>query len=78
MLLTYFSGAPYAPYGRRAPWVRKNGNLSMREILVKASGMAHGRVRRTVLQMTFLHEVIFAQRDLACYLFEKSSQPAIR
>ena len=27
------------------PWVRKNGNLSMREILVKASGIARGRVR---------------------------------
>ena len=38
------------------------------EILVKASGMARGRVRlrRTAPQMTFLHEVIFAQRDLAC------------
>ena len=53
---------------------------SMREILVKASGMARGRVRlrRTSPQMTFLHAVIFAQRDLACLLFEKSSQPAIR
>ena len=29
----------------RAPWVSKNGNPSMREILVKASRMAHGRVR---------------------------------
>ena len=29
---------------RRAPWVRKNGNPSMREISVKASGMARGRV----------------------------------
>ena len=28
-----------------APWVRKNDNLSMRKILVKASGMARGRVR---------------------------------
>ena len=36
------SGAPRAPV---APWVRKNGNLSMRKILVKASGMARGRVR---------------------------------
>ena len=49
--------------------------------MVKASGMARGRVRRTAYgvrrtaygvrrtspQMTFLHEVIFAQRDLACY-----------
>ena len=45
---------------------KENGNLSMREILVKASGMARGRVRRTSPQMTFLHEVIFAQRDPAC------------
>ena len=39
--------------------------------------MARGRVRlrRTSPQMTFLHEVIFAQRALACWLFEKSSQP---
>ena len=28
-----------------ASWVRKNGNPSMREILVMASGMARGRVR---------------------------------
>ena len=42
-----FSGAPRAPYGRAcsAPWVRKNGNLSLRKILVKASGMARERVR---------------------------------
>ena len=39
-------GAPSAPVrrARRAPWVRKNGNPSMREILIKASGMARGRV----------------------------------
>ena len=37
-----FSGAPRA---RRARWVRKNGNLSLRKILVKASGMARERVR---------------------------------
>ena len=52
-----------------APWVRKNGNPSMREILVNAGGMARGCVRlrrRTSPQMTFLHEVIFAQRALAC------------
>ena len=63
----YNSGAPRA---RRAPWVRKNGNPSMREILVKSSGMARGRVRLQptddiFTQMTFLHEVIFAQRALA-------------
>ena len=29
---------------RRAPWVRKNGNPSIREILVEASRMAPGRV----------------------------------
>ena len=42
-----YSGAPRAPVGRarREPWVRKNGNPSMREILVKASGMARGCVR---------------------------------
>ena len=41
------SGTPRAPVARarRAPWVRKNGNPSMREILVKASGMVRGRVR---------------------------------
>ena len=64
----------------RAPWVRKNGNPSMREILVKANGMARGRVRlrptayslrRTSPQMTFLHEVVFTQRTLASWLFEK-------
>ena len=35
-----FSGTPGG-----ASWVRKYGNPSMREILVKASGMARGRVR---------------------------------
>ena len=76
----FYSGAPGGAAARGASWVRKYGNPSMREILVKASGMARGRVRlrRTSLQMTFLHEVMFAQRDLACWLFEKSSQPAIR
>ena len=58
---------PTGARARRAPWVRKNGNLSMREILVKAREMARGRVRlrrtaygvrRTSPQMTFLHEVV--------------------
>ena len=74
------SRAPGGTAARRASWVRKYGNPSMREILVKASGMARGRVRlRHMLpQMTFLHEVMFTQRDFACWLFEKSSQPAIQ
>ena len=70
---------------RSAPWVRKNGNPSMREILVKASGMARGRVRLrpiayslrcTSPQMTFLHKVIFAQRALAAIRWrETESKP---
>ena len=46
-MMTVYSGAPRAPVrrARRAKWVRKNGNPSMRKILVKASGMALGRVR---------------------------------
>ena len=45
--VSLYSGAPRTPVGRarREPWVRKNGNPSMREILVKAKGMARGRVR---------------------------------
>ena len=40
-----FSGAPGGPAARGASWVRKYGNPSMREILVKVSGMARERVR---------------------------------
>ena len=54
---------------------KEKGNPSMRENLIKASGMARGCVRLrptayslrgTSPQMTFLHAVIFGQRALAC------------
>ena len=38
---------------RGAPWVRKYGNPSMREILVMASGMVRGRMR---LRPTYIPE----------------------
>ena len=40
----FYSGAPGGAAARGASWVRKYGNPSMREILVKASRMARGRV----------------------------------
>ena len=45
VFVTVFSGAPGGAAARGASWVRKYGNPSMREILVRASGMARGRVR---------------------------------
>ena len=41
----FYSGVAGGAATRGASWVRKYGNPSMREILVKASGMARGRVR---------------------------------
>ena len=41
----FYSGVAGGTAASGASWVRKYGNPSMREILVKASGMARGRVR---------------------------------
>ena len=45
MITLVYSGAPDGAAARGASLVRKYGNPLMRKILVKASGMACGRVR---------------------------------
>ena len=44
-LLIFYSGAPGGAAASGASWVRNYDNPSMKKILVKASGMARGRVR---------------------------------